>query len=58
MSVDLKKMETGVDSKDLFHHWERDQMISSKEDRKFFFKKDHAKGLPNQSERELFLSKG
>jgi len=47
MGVDLNEIEMGVDSKDLFHNRKGDQMIASKEDRKFFSGKDPAKGLPN-----------
>jgi hypothetical protein len=58
MSIDLQKMEIGIDLKDLFHNRKGDQMIASKEDREFFSKKDSANGLPNEIERDFLLALG
>jgi hypothetical protein len=56
MSIDVQKMEMGVDLKDLFHNGKGDQMIASKEDREFFSQKDPADGLPNEIERDFLLT--
>jgi len=51
MSVYLNKMKIGINLNDLFYNRKGDEMIPSKKDREFLFRKDLPEGLSNQIER-------
>ena len=52
----MKEMQVGVDPKDLFQDRKGDQMVPSKEYRKFLLGQDFTKGLLNEVKSFLLLS--
>jgi hypothetical protein len=57
MGIDMDEMKVRIDPQNLFDNWKGDEVVPSKEDRKFLRPEDLLKSLPDPSKGLFFISK-